>query len=76
MNNKAFYDNWKIVRTQFALEPKRLGLKTFNKRVCWETDQKTLKTWKVGPKELSTEELIDQKSTKFWITMPECREVK
>ena len=38
VNDKAFYNNLRIVGTWFALGPKGLGLGAFNKMVCWETD--------------------------------------
>ena len=33
INNKVLYNNWKIVRIWSALKPKKLKLKTFNKKV-------------------------------------------
>ena len=36
MNNKALYNNLKIVKTWFVLEFKKLGLKAFNRKIWWE----------------------------------------
>lgn len=43
MNDEVFRDNSKIVKTRFAIEPEKLGLEAFSKKICWETAQKTHK---------------------------------
>ena len=44
LNDKTFYDNLRIFDIWSALGSKELGIRVFNKRVCWETGQKIPKT--------------------------------
>ena len=55
INNKALCNNLKIVKIQFVVGLKELGLGVLNKKMYWETDEKTLKTWKVRFKKLLIE---------------------
>ena len=76
INDKIFHNNWRIVKIWSALGPKKLGLGALNRIVCWETNWKTLTAWKIRPKELLTERLIDQQSIKAWKTRLEYKEDK
>ena len=76
VNDKTLHDNSRIVGTWSTLKLKKLGLKTLNRMICWETDSKTPKVWKVRLKELSTEGLINWGSIKAWKTKPEYKEDK
>ena len=64
VNEKVLRDDSRIIRIWSALEPKKLGLRALNRMVYWETDEKISKAWKVRPKKLSTERLIDWGSMK------------
>ena len=59
INDKVLYNNSKNVEIWSALGLKGLGLGALNKMVYWETDWGSSKAWKIRPKKLSIEKLID-----------------
>ena len=76
VNDKALFEDSRSIKVWFFLRFKVLDLRALNRMVYWEKDLETLKTWKVWPKKLSIEELVDWKSIKACKTKPKYKKNK